>query len=146
MERSLKDILIERENWNYFDWSQTCARIGLIDGETCFVPYTLAMKKVFTNCNLPLRRVITSGDEVKFSKDLCADKYFLGLVSKENVESTPLALRNSQEFPWGSFMRIVLLSQQYFVVEQEITRWKINNLALTNIKEIFLRSGVESSP
>jgi len=144
MELSLKDILVKRENWSYFDWGQTCARIGLVDGETCFVPYTLAMKKVFTNRNLPISCVIALGTEIKFSKTLCSDRYFLGLISKESAGTAPTVLTNSEEFPWESFMQIAQLSQQCFIAEQGATRWRINSLALMNIKEIFLRDGALS--
>ncbi len=138
MELRLKDILTDREHWNFFDWSQGSARIGLVDGETCFVPFTLAMKKLFANQHLPIHRVIRPGVEIKFSQVLCEDKFFLGLVSKESKKTEPCGLSNSQDFPWEEFMRIVTVAQHYFVAEQEITLWRVNNLVLTNINEIFL--------
>ena len=139
MEQTLKDVLIEREHWNLLDSGQVAASIGLVNGQTCFVPYTLAMKKIFPNQNLPITRVIYPKLEVRFSEVLCEDKFFLGLVEKIDQSNNQKFAFEPRDFPWNSFMQIIEVAQQYFVVERKNQWWKINNLALVNVREIYLR-------
>lgn len=140
-ESTLKEILLERERWNFLDFGQVAARIGIVDGETCFVPYTLAMKKIFPDQNLPIKRIVNPGMEIRFSRVLCEDKFFLGLIEKFAATADLKSSFEPDDFPWDVFMRIVEVEQQHFVVERKNYLWRVNNLALTNIGEIALRLG-----
>lgn len=147
MDISIRDALLQhRWKREWFNETETTARIESRSGIPCFVPCSLKHRIFHWHRYISIRNFLgAKGTRIKYSSALSQDVEFLGLIDS-NIPSPDLTAR----FPWDRFLLVDFFGYPQSVFDQDhhwfgVTHeekgdmWKVRTTTLTWTSEVFVR-------